>query len=91
MRRNTRITDKGESTIISSDHGENFGELGIYAEHGSADQPATRIPMIVRWPGMKSGHVDDGLHYNLDYPHAGEEWEGDTRISRDAVPHVVEG
>jgi len=52
--------------IISSDHGENFGELGIYAEHGSADQPTTHIPMIIRWPGMKSGHVDDGLHYNLD-------------------------
>lgn len=52
--------------IISSDHGENFGELGIYAEHATADQCTTRIPMIIRWPGMKSGHVDDGLHYNLD-------------------------
>ena len=52
--------------IVSSDHGENFGELGIYAEHGTADQITTRIPMIIRWPGMKTGHEDDGLHYNLD-------------------------
>ncbi|MFZ1864443.1 MAG: L-aspartate oxidase [Polyangiales bacterium] len=30
-----------------------------------------------------------GLHYNLDYPHSGDEWEGDTRISRGAPAHVV--
>jgi len=52
--------------LVSSDHGENFGELGIYAEHATADQATTRIPMIIRWPGMKSGYVDHGLHYNLD-------------------------
>jgi len=52
--------------IISSDHGENLGELGIYAEHGTADQSTSKIPMIIRWPGMSSGLIDDGLHYNLD-------------------------
>jgi len=52
--------------IISADHGENLGELGIYAEHATADHITCRIPMIVRWPGGKSGHVDKGLHYNLD-------------------------
>jgi arylsulfatase A-like enzyme len=52
--------------IISSDHGENLGELGIYAEHGTADYITTRIPLIIRWPGMKSGHIDHRLHYNLD-------------------------
>jgi L-aspartate oxidase len=30
-----------------------------------------------------------GLHYNLDYPHAGEEWRGDTRISKDSGPTIV--
>jgi len=30
-----------------------------------------------------------GLHYNLDYPHAGEEWRGDTRISRNSAPHIT--
>ncbi|MCZ8515347.1 sulfatase [Paenibacillus filicis] len=52
--------------IITADHGENMGELGIYGEHGTADQGTCRIPMIIRWPGMKQGHVDTGLHYHLD-------------------------
>ena len=52
--------------IVSADHGENFGELGIYGEHGTADMATTRIPMIVRWPGCPAGHVADGLHYNID-------------------------
>jgi choline-sulfatase len=52
--------------IVTSDHGENQGELGIYAEHGTADQITHRIPMIVRWPGGQKGHVDSGFHYNFD-------------------------
>ncbi|NOU88323.1 sulfatase-like hydrolase/transferase [Paenibacillus sp. LMG 31460] len=52
--------------IISSDHGESMGELGIYSEHGTADQATNRIPMIIRWPSKPSGSVDDGLHYQLD-------------------------
>ncbi|HAU37051.1 MAG TPA: sulfatase [Phycisphaerales bacterium] len=53
--------------LVTSDHGENQGELGIYGEHATADRITCRIPMIVRWPGVaKAGHVDAGLHYNLD-------------------------
>ena len=52
--------------IISADHGESYGELGIYAEHATADYPTCRIPLIVKWPGMKKGHIDNGLHYNID-------------------------
>ncbi|WP_168119892.1 sulfatase-like hydrolase/transferase [Paenibacillus sp. HB172176] len=52
--------------IITADHGENVGELGIYGEHGTADNGTCRIPMIIRWPGMQSGAVDKGLHYHLD-------------------------
>ncbi len=52
--------------IISSDHGENIGELGIYGEHATADGITCRIPMIIKWPGCKAGHVDNGFHYNLD-------------------------
>jgi len=54
--------------VISADHGENMGELGIYGEHGTADLITTRIPMIVRWPGkVQAGSVDTGLHYNIDW------------------------
>lgn len=52
--------------IITADHGENLGELGIYGEHGTADQGTCRIPMIIRWPGMMKNHLDEGLHYHLD-------------------------
>lgn len=52
--------------IISSDHGENQGELAIYGEHATADHITCRIPMIIRWPGAQTGTVDTGLHYNLD-------------------------
>ena len=51
--------------IVTSDHGENMGELGIYSEHGTADEITTRIPMIIKWPGMKTG-VDKEFHYSLD-------------------------
>ena len=51
--------------IISADHGENLGELGIYAEHATADVPTCRVPLVVRWPGLAPG-VGSGLHYNID-------------------------
>lgn len=71
--------------IVSADHGENFGQLGLYAEHATADVNTCRIPMIIKWPGMKSGEVDKGLHYNLDLAptlaellgfDASPEWDG---------------
>lgn len=65
-----RLTEKGVMDdlviIITADHGENMGELGIYGEHGTADQGTCRIPMIIRWPGMQKGIFDDSLHYHLD-------------------------
>ncbi|MEM8495377.1 MAG: sulfatase-like hydrolase/transferase, partial [Planctomycetota bacterium] len=54
--------------VISADHGENQGDLGIYGEHGTADQGTCHIPFIVKWPGMRAGVRDDGLHYHLDWP-----------------------
>jgi choline-sulfatase len=52
--------------IISADHGENQGELGIYSEHGTADRGTCHIPMVIKWPGGVKGTQDDGLHYNVD-------------------------
>lgn len=57
----------GETAIIvTADHGENLGELGLYSEHATADHPCCHIPLIVRWPGGKEGIVDRDLHYSLD-------------------------
>lgn len=55
------------AVIITSDHGENMGEQGIYSEHGTADMPTCHIPFIVKWPGMKKGICDKGFHYSLDF------------------------
>ncbi|KGM45756.1 sulfatase [Neobacillus niacini] len=52
--------------LISADHGENLGELGIYSEHGTADQGTCHIPMIIRWPKGLKGRIDEGLHYHID-------------------------
>ena len=52
--------------IITADHGENMGELGLYAEHGTADEPTCRIPMIIRWKGGAAGLVDTAFHDNTD-------------------------
>ncbi len=54
--------------IISADHGENQGELGVYGDHQTADHITSRVPLIIRWPGLEGGRVDDGLHYNADLP-----------------------
>lgn len=52
--------------IISADHAENLGELGIYGEHATADHATCRIPMIIRWPEGAENVVEKGLHYQLD-------------------------
>lgn len=54
------------AVIITSDHGENMGELGIYAEHGTADYPTCRIPMIIKWPGGRKNVAEDAMYYHLD-------------------------
>jgi arylsulfatase A-like enzyme len=53
------------TVMISSDHGEAFGELGVYADHQAADEATAHIPMILRGPGIPA-RVDHGLHYHLD-------------------------
>jgi choline-sulfatase len=54
--------------IVSSDHGENQGELNVWGDHQTADQITCRVPLIVRWPGATAaGSVDAGLHYQTDW------------------------
>ena len=53
--------------IISADHGENLGELNIYGDHHTADQYTTRLPLIVRFPGVAEPRVDMALHYHFDF------------------------
>jgi len=52
--------------LVSSDHGENQGELNVYGDHQTADYITSRVPLLIRWPGVKGGHVDNALHYQFD-------------------------
>jgi arylsulfatase A-like enzyme len=53
--------------IISGDHGDAFGEHGIYSDHVCADECIHHVPLIVRWPGeAKAGVVSDSFLYNVD-------------------------
>jgi arylsulfatase A-like enzyme len=54
------------AVVITSDHGEDLGELNCYGEHGIADSFTHRVPLIIRWPGCRAGYVDRDLHYQLD-------------------------
>lgn len=53
--------------IISGDHGDAFGEHGVYSDHVCADECIHRIPMIIRWPGVtQPNSSSDSFLYNLD-------------------------
>ncbi len=57
----------GTALVVSGDHGETLGELGIYGDHQTADELTTRVPMIVVWPGLdRAEPVQTGLHYQID-------------------------
>lgn len=53
--------------MISSDHGENQGELNVWGDHQTADEITCRVPMIVCWPGLTTHRVDRGLYYQYDW------------------------
>lgn len=54
--------------MISSDHGENQGELAVYGDHQTGDHITNRVPMIIYHPkgiGGK-GRADKAIHYQFD-------------------------
>ena len=70
-----RLLDKLESQgilddtmmVVTSDHGENHGELGVYGDHQTADRITCRVPYILRVPGLSDvGRAERGLHYQMD-------------------------
>lgn len=53
--------------IITGDHGDAFGEHGVYTDHCFADECIHRLPFIVRWPGVTPHDSEnDAFMYNLD-------------------------
>ncbi len=52
--------------IISTDHGENFGEENIYGDHTMASYSVSRIPFVMHWPGLTDKKVFDSKFYQTD-------------------------
>ena len=52
--------------IISSDHGENQGELQVFGDHATACHIVNRVPMIIKWPKKKWKKHYDSLIYATD-------------------------
>lgn len=57
--------------IVTADHGEAFGENGVYAEHALAHPATNRVPLVIFWPGMTDklapeARAHSGLFYHLD-------------------------
>ena len=54
--------------IISGDHGDAFGEHGIYSDHVCADECIHHIPLIIKAPGLVKGNRESScLLYNADF------------------------
>ena len=47
--------------VFTADHGENFGEGGLYFEHGdNVHDAGLRIPLVFSGPGIAHGRTDPG-------------------------------
>ena len=57
------------AVIVTADHGDAFGEHGIYSDRVCAHEPVHRVPLIVHWPGVTdrfAGRSCQDLLYNVD-------------------------
>jgi arylsulfatase A-like enzyme len=55
------------AVIVTADHGDPFGERGLYGDHLTADECVQRIPLVIRWPGLPAGRSDRALLSNVDF------------------------
>jgi len=53
--------------IVSADHGEQFGELGVYGDHCAAASAVQNVPLVIAWPGVTPPDMSCGdLVLNVD-------------------------
>ncbi len=53
------LRNEGTIVVVTSDHGESLGEHDRFGHRNSLDEEATRIPLIVRGPGLEAGERRD--------------------------------
>jgi arylsulfatase A-like enzyme len=61
--------------IITSDHGESFGEHGDYSHHRRPYRSLAHVPLIVRWPGAPSLRLEHAAG-TLDIAPTVANWAG---------------
>jgi arylsulfatase A-like enzyme len=54
------------TVIVTSDHGENFGEAGLLGHAGSLDDRLLRVPLVMAGPGVSA--ADDRVVSLVDLP-----------------------
>jgi arylsulfatase A-like enzyme len=52
--------------VITADHGEAFGEHGLYAHGVSVYQNQVHVPLVIRRPGQTAGRVSDRWVSSVD-------------------------
>jgi arylsulfatase A-like enzyme len=60
--------DENTVVVVTSDHGEFFGEHQLVAHSKDVYQEVLRVPLIVRRPGQTSGAVVDAVTISNDVP-----------------------
>jgi arylsulfatase A-like enzyme len=60
--------DANTVIVITSDHGEYFGEHHLVEHSKDVYQEAIRVPLLVRGPGQQEGRVADTLVVSNDLP-----------------------
>jgi arylsulfatase A-like enzyme len=57
-------TDRPLVILFTSDHGESFGEDGIFLGHGHATSPElAHVPLLIAAPGVEPGRTDRVAHH----------------------------
>jgi len=60
--------DDSTLVVVTSDHGESFGEHRLVEHSKDVYQPLLHVPLIVRRPGQGAGRVDERLISLADVP-----------------------
>jgi arylsulfatase A-like enzyme len=55
----SRARANGTIVVVTSDHGESLGEHDRFGHRNSLDEEATRIPLVIRGPGLPAGVTRD--------------------------------
>ncbi len=87
---------KDTALFVFSDHGEYAGDYGLVEKWPSAlEDPITRVPLIVRFPGIAKGHVSEEIIEMFDVMATALELAGvtphHTHFARSFVPQLHGG